>query len=374
MKAGITGRLQHMADGDLLRMIPPDTLARIKASDPSPVFRAYAIAHEGSANGNIVGLGQRVVRYFREVITKLHNRMAHGTPIFHRHAASNSHDGRAKIGELVGKQLQDVHGVLTDIAAVYVYPQYRDLPLDIASIEAEVEMTQAENGDLAAIDVGEITGIALSHSTVERPGFPGATLLAAVQAFAGEGGTKPMTLEEIIAAIKAGGHKPSQVFDKATLEGDSTVTEIVKTAKQTEYEHAKRIEKKLAEEREDFQKKEAQAAKELETLQSQVTVGKSRSTFDALVTERKLTPQQKAFAEKKLAEFKSEAKDESALKTELNTFLDDQIKAYGEYAALFGVKPETKPNDDGTPPNPPADTTTTEDSTLADPKANDFIP
>jgi len=34
------------------------------------------------------------------------------------------------------------------------------------------------------VDVGDITGIALGNSAVEKPGFAGATLLSQIQAFA----------------------------------------------------------------------------------------------------------------------------------------------------------------------------------------------
>jgi hypothetical protein len=65
----------------------------------------------------------------------------------------------------------------------YIRPEYRTLPLDVASIEAQVDMEQNARGEIDIIDVGDVTAIALGNSKVEAPGFPGATLLGNLQAF-----------------------------------------------------------------------------------------------------------------------------------------------------------------------------------------------
>ena len=373
MKAVLSAQLHHMADTDLLAMIPLDTLARIRQADPSPEIRAYVIAHEGEAEGNMVGIGRRVMQYFRDAIIRLHDRLQLGTAIFHRHGQTNDHSGREPIGELVGKSLKTIGGKLHDVAAMYIKPQFRNRPLDIASIEADVTFTETDQpGTCQAVDIGDITGIALSSSSVERPGFAGATLLATIQAFVG-GETKTMTLEELKAAAAELKAKPSDLFAKEVLAADPIVEEHVKAQKQTEYEHAKRIETKLAKEREDRQKAEADYEAKLKSAQTETLRSRSAGALDALAAERKLTAEQKAFVQKRFDGFKTEATDEDGLKADLQKHLDGELKEFGEFAKIYGVKTEVKLVDD--PGTPPADKTVTPDGEdLTDPAVNDFIP
>lgn len=369
----IAAKLMHLGEGELLGMIPPDTFARLKRADGAPEFRAYGIAHEGEAAGTIVGLGKRIVQYFRDAVIKLHDKLTIGTKIFHRHGASNEHAGRQTIGEIVGKRLATIGGTLYNIAAVYVEPPFRGLPLDIASIEAEVQLTEGDDGSMTAVEIGDITGVALSSSSVERPGFPGATLLATIQAFVDEGKGEVMTLEEIKAAVVAGKFNPSQLFEASVLTADPVVVAHVKTEKQTEFEHARRVENKLAEERADFQKKIKEHEDQVTTLRAESIKGQAKDVFGALATERKLSDQEKAYLLRELGKFQTEAKDADALKVDANKFIDAQLTAYNDLAALFGVKkaPEKKagvegaPSGDGGSENP---------DDLTDPANNDFIP
>lgn len=368
MKARIVATVQHMAEAQIINMVPVDTLARLRQSDPKPEIRAYAIAHEGEAAGNMVGVGKRVMQYFRDAIIALHNRLALGTKIFQRHGATNAHDGRAQIGELVGKALDTIGGKLHDIAAVYIYPEHRQLPLDIASIEAEVQYTDDGQGGLTAVDIGEITGIALSSSSVERPGFAGATLLAAVQAFVdGEGKGKAMTKEELKQAIAEGKFKPSDLFEADAIKTDSVVVEHVKAEKQTEYEFAKRMERTRQSDREEHARIVADYEEKLKTANAAALKATARGALDALAAERKLDDKQKAFVEKRFGSFQTQAADDAALKTDLGKFLDGQLTEYADMQKLFGVSAS---NGESGKFSPPADN----GGDLTDPKNNPFIP
>ena len=96
------------------------------------------------------------------------------------------HEGREPIGEVAGSRAKTIDGKFSAVIVAYIYPEYKKLPLDIASIEADVNINNDVTGDIHAVDVEEVTGIALGNSAVNRPGFPGATLLGELQAFAGE--------------------------------------------------------------------------------------------------------------------------------------------------------------------------------------------
>ncbi|MFA5456863.1 MAG: hypothetical protein WC261_04435 [Synergistaceae bacterium] len=374
MKQLIQAQIQNFSQEEIKDMIPQDTLARIKSNDPSPVFKAYCVGHEGECEANMVGKGHTVFKYFQDAIIKLSDKLRFGTTIFHGHNKDdNSHDGRVSIGELVGKTLKNIGGKLSSIVALYIKPEYRSLPLDVASIESDIEFTK-EGNEVKVEEVTNVSGIALGNSAVNRPGFPGATLLGAMQAFGGKGGE--MTKEEIIAAVKAGNIKPSDIYTKEDLVSDKVVSEHVKAEKTYEYEYGKRIKEQL----EDLRKTRETEIKEkdgkIAELSSQIIVGKAEGVFKTLATERKVDEKALSFMNRNFKGFKSEAKDESALKTDVNKFIDAQLAEYAETAKLFGVTPAAGNNNPSAASGtgtPPGDRQGDSDN-LEDPKNNDFIP
>jgi len=177
-----TAKLQQMAASEITAIIPNDVYTEIKQRDPAPLFRAYVIGHEGEATGKIVGMGAKILHWFSSAINKIVEKLQYGTKIFHNHGPTNENEGRNPIGELVGKVVKTIKDKINAIAIMYIYPAYRDLPLDVASIEADINMNLDDS--VHDVDVGDITGIALGSSAVDKPGFADATLLSEIQAFA----------------------------------------------------------------------------------------------------------------------------------------------------------------------------------------------
>jgi len=326
----IKAQLQSMSKEEMFNMIPPDTLKRLKAGDENPMIKVFAVGHEGDADGRLIGIGRKIIQYFRDAILQLSNKIKMGLQIFHDHAVDNLHTGREQIGEVVGKALQNIGGKLFSLAAVYIYPQYRNLPLDIASIEANITYQEKNEGKAEALSVDEVTGIALGNSKVSKPGFPGATLLGTVQAFTQKkkGRVQDMTIQEIISAIKEGKFKITDVFSEEEIkESDPS-----KKAKQTEYEHAKRIEKSLGEEREkvlDLHKEVDELKGKNKNLNESANSSKVSSLFEEAVKERKLNEKQKNFISRNLKTFKS-GEDKEKVKEDFDRFLDAQIKEFDD--------------------------------------------
>ena len=138
------------------------------------------------------------------------------------------------------------------MAIAYIKPEYRNLPLDVASIEANVMLNDDRDRGVYDADVEDITGVALGNSAVNRPGFPGATLLSQLQAFANQsqfqhqGGGTMTTISEVRDFIKAENLKPSDIYGLGDLTKDPMIEEHVEQAKKAavkgEYEHRKRDE------------------------------------------------------------------------------------------------------------------------------------
>lgn len=175
-----TAKLQQMASSEIINIIPKDVYDDIKQRDPHPLFQAYVVGHEGEATGHMVGVGARVLNWFSSAINKIWKKLKYGTKLFRGHNTDSSHEGRQSIGEVVGKAVKTIQSKVNAIAIAYIYPEFRDLPLDVASIEADVRINPDDN--VHDVDVGDITGIALGNSAVEKPGFAGATLLSQIQA------------------------------------------------------------------------------------------------------------------------------------------------------------------------------------------------
>lgn len=382
-----------MPSGEVLEMIPSDTLARIRQADPHPMFKVFSIGHEGDANANIVGKGMRVLSYARDIIVQMFNKVKVGLPALHRHdPKTNDHTDRPRVGEVVGKTLKLIDGVMHTLTAFYIKPEFRNTPLDIASIEGSFEAEEIGDGSLGVVNLTEITGIALSDKAIDTPGMPGATLQAALQMFTLDGRFQQMakmTKEEIKAAIAEAKLKATDLFDNE----DILDLQIVKESKQTEYEHAKRVEKKLGEAREenmrlqgDLTKLQGEKAGLLERA-NQATV---KDTFSKIAGEKKLDPKFQKYVEKNLVTFKS-AKEGAEFEAEVGKFVDAQAKEYTEMGKIYGFEAKVSTEAGKTPeqiaaeaaaaaggkggvPNTDGKGPVSADAAMTDPKSNDFIP
>jgi len=184
----IQAEVREMSQSELANMISSEELARIQRIEEHPKFLGFVIAHEGEARGNVVGVGEMVKRWFKGAIGKLHAKVQAGLKIFSGHGADNSTAGRTPIGEVIGKKLVTVGDRLSSIIAAWIYKPFADLPYDIASIEANIQMEQDKERGLVVVDVENVSAIALGSSALMQPGFAGATLVAALQCFANDHG------------------------------------------------------------------------------------------------------------------------------------------------------------------------------------------
>lgn len=382
MKVKIHAHVQNMASNDILNMIAPDTLERIKGADPHPEFRAYVIGHEGEAQAQEVGYGKRVMQYFREAIVQIADKLRLGTKLFQNHGPTNSHAGRQPIGEVVGKALKNISGKMHSIAAVYIHPEHRQKELDVASFEGNIVFKPMSDGRARALSVEDITGIALASSKLAKPAFVGATLLGAVQNFSKQEGGAEMDKDEIKQAIRAGGFKLTDLFS----DDEICASEPAKKSKQTEYEHAKRIEKQLGEERGkvlELTKEKDSLSKQVLELNEKVNVATVDSILKTELEGRKLNDRQRQFIEKHKGHFASD-KTGDELKTDVNRFIDKQVDEYKEYAKLMGVKDEGDEGDAGNSGDDDdkgkksgtgnGDGSGAANEDLLDPKNNEFIP
>lgn len=391
-----TAQLQQMAESEVLSMIPNDTINRIKRNDSHPMFKVFSIGHEGDATGaNVLGVGSRLVRWARDVVIQMFENIRSGLRVFQGHQpGSNAHAGRIEVGEIVGKTMKEINGVLHTLGAVYIKPEYRDLKLDVASLEGTVEFGERMDGNIDVLNVKSITGLAVDDGNVSRPAMPGATLQAALQMFTQENEREiqqmDLTKEQIVDGIAKLRLGVTDLFSEDAI----VSSEPAKKAKQQEYEHAKRLEKRLGEAREENTKLQGDITKaegEISKLKETASVGIAKDIFATVATEKKLDPKFQKFVEKNLKSFKTD-KEGDEFKAEVERFVDAQAKEYKEQAELYGVKDvkitvenkddDNKDDDDTDDGGAPSgdkksnngDKGTPTGDKYTDPKENDFIP
>lgn len=333
--------LLEMAESEIMDMVSSAQYMRIKSVDPHPVFRAYVVGHEGESRGQIASFGQKmgnvVKKWYRAAIKRLHDKIDVGLKLFHDHVDTNDKIGRGSIGEVVGKALKTINDKLSVVVAAYIQPQFQKLPLDIASIEADIWLTDKEG--VYEADVETVSGIALGSSKTETPGFPGATLLGQIQAFAEKsqlsktnflGGNVEITISDVKAFIKAEGAKPGDLFSLADLTGDPSVKGFVESERKEavagEYAHRKRTDEKFDEEKKKWEEEKEKLEKNLKEKDGAIAKSKVGSLFEKIKEKRDFDERETKFLEGKLDDFTPQ--DIEKIDDELNKFVDDRVDEF----------------------------------------------
>ncbi len=376
---------------EIEEFLDPKALTRAKQLDPHPTIKVFSIGHEGESNIHFPGFGDKTLHWAQAAVEWIRDKLHIGTPVFNQHTSpTNAIDGRQQIGEIIGRTTRKIGNVLNTLAAVHIFPDFRDEDLDIASIEAEMSFDH-DDEQAWPTGINRITGLALSNSSTDQPGFPGATILGtvqafAVQAFADRKVIQMATRAEVKAFAQELGMKPSEVFGKEELTSDPTVVDHLKTEKHDLWNKNTRIEKELETSKDKFTALGETHAAEVKTLKTENLKSRVTPMFTALAVERKLPEQQLKFITANLEDFSPTGEDESAVKVELNTFIDDQQKRFEAVAKdVFGIKeplappdpnqpsPPVPPKDEHLQP-PPDDDSMSVDSELMKPENNELIP
>ena len=185
--------VQEMSASAIADAIPADVMAEIKRTDARPLFRAYTLAHAGQSRGRLVGVGNVIKTWAASIIRKLHDRVTIGLEMFLGHGKDNSIDpGRIVVGKVVAKKLVEIDGRTSSVVIAHIDPLYSAMPLDVCSLEGSIDLAIDRAGNMTALDVDKISGIALGNSSMDTPGFEFATIQGALQAFAEQNGiTEP---------------------------------------------------------------------------------------------------------------------------------------------------------------------------------------
>lgn len=355
----IQATLQAMAEGEILSMLNHGEYLRIKQMDPKPLFRAYVVGHEGEFTPTAVGIGKIVTKWFEGAVRKLKDQIVLGTKLFLGHGETNVHDNRQSVGEIVGTALKTIKDKLSVVAIAYIRPEFRNIKLDIASIEAEVELTHDTEKGVYDAEVKDITGIALGDSSEQTPAFTGATLIGEMQAFANQshqykgGGDMEITTGGVRDFIRSNHLKPSDLFGLEDLTSDPLIQKHVSTetrdGKSDIWNQRQRekdeFDKRLKDIEDKQKEKETTLTKERDDALKLVRDGKIPTLVEQIKKERKLDENQTIFIDRAIKTFSTPEKLED-LEKDLNSFFDTQIKEHQELGeAVYGVEKKEKDPD-----------------------------
>lgn len=379
MKQTIRFHLHAMAAEEVLDFIPVRRDREIRGNDPKPYYAVYAVGHEGESRAETAVDGKLVPGAVQQWESLLVDRLAGaippGAPVYFRHAAmpGAAHADEA-VGEVLGTAVREIGGRRFALAALYFMPQHvsRAKQADVASVEATIQAEKIGERRLLVLDVTDVTGIAVASSSGARPGFPGATLQAALAAFAHElegqeRGERTVTLEDIKKAIREGQYRPGQIFELAALREDPDVKQLAASA-------AEEAKSKAAEE---HKKQLDQKDTQLKTAQAEIAAMKGPELVKAeLAAMQNLGEPEKKYVELQAKGFKPAATDDAGRKAEAGQFVAAQLAAFAELrkAGLVPGGGASKPGIPGSDGKGWSDSAPAGEGSLMDPKNNPFLP
>jgi hypothetical protein len=222
----------------------------------------------------------------------------------------------------------------------YIYPDARDFKLDACSIEADI----IPNRIMGDVNIRNISGIALGDSSLVKPAFQNAGLVAQLQGFANQGGD--MDVKEVKRLVRDSGFNPSDVFSWDDVDEDSEFKKRIagrldKMVANRLKDETKDLTAKLAEQKAEYDKLKTESATKIQeaegkakTLQVEIFKGKAGGKIDAAIKERKFNPSQEKFVNLSREKF-TPPEVEADLDKAINAFLDDQVKEFDKLQGIF---------------------------------------
>ena len=332
---------EELTPEEIASSIPSDVMGRIKRSDEHPIFKAFCVGHTGMCTGTLASLpGMFIsVHYFTQAIRQIAEKIKSGLPLFFGHPKQGR--TREQVGEVVARKYIETEDGAKSIIIGYIHPAYQNKSLDIASIEGDILFELDEKGQAKLKKVEGINGIALGSSLDGTlPGFPGATILGAFQAFQKNPDKgEIMTLAEIKDAIEAGDLSPSDLFNPDSLLLDKGVKAAIMAAKRDAQGYGTRKEKELLDKKEEWEKEKQMFEQEINTQKIEIAKHSVKPIFTEIVSKRKLDATQTRYINKVMPGFVPKSAEPEEIKKEINEYLNGELAKFEDLKQI--ISPET---------------------------------
>lgn len=338
-------RIQSMADSQILDMLYPDVLDEIKKTDKHPFFQVYSICHEGVSSPKMLEDGNSKeevipITWTKKAIQSIKNVIKKGLKFFVKHNKDNSTEGRRSIGKVVGHGEEEIDSKLHSLVVGYFPNREEAEKHDICSQEAIWNFIE-NAGKVIAETVEDITGIALSNSSIDRPAFAGAKRLGVLQAFSDtlikpKTGDVTMTYEEIRKNINFDHIKRLkedmnihvwQIFNLEDLKTDREFGKFF-----TENEELK---KQLEDKETSFSAEKETLTNEVKKFKRQADMTSVKDRLKELLNQNdeKLTDNLKKFVGDNFNDEMEDLSDDS-----LKKFIGEQVEVYKKAATYINPK------------------------------------
>ena len=368
----IRASVREMAADQVVGHIGRDRYETIKAGDPHPFFFGSSVAQTGISTGSIEGKGAAVKHWPPAAVAKLAQRMNESpAPVFLGHGGSD----RPRYGTVVSGIAENGEALAVGYiegstgSNKAVADRVRAGELDTNSIEADLVLQVNEDGSLVVEDVEAVTGLALGDSRFNKPGFAGARVLVAVQEFEDDEKDKnhnqeePVKLSEITAAIREGGFRPDQVFDKDSLLAADPVKSALEAERKTATEAQAKI-TALTTERDAAKKTSDELSGKLAGYESKTVIGER-------IKAAKLTEKTAQYVEKQLADFVPQGASEEERQQAVDAAVKKQADTFKEF---FSGQPPAGQGEPAASGAPGAGLPVADPSDFSSAEVNPFIP
>ncbi len=188
----IIAPVEEMKGKEVAERIGRRVCEAVRGSDRGPLFVELVAGHEGWSTGNMVtGTVKRKTRKFwsRQMVARLARVLRPGVPLYMSHQQGAGQ--RPQVGEIKSSRQDMKNNCLQATAVARITDPLakqgiKTGKINTCSIEAEIvcrrDRDMANNSWLVSA-VNKVTGVALGNSRTDRPGFPRAAVLAAVEEF-----------------------------------------------------------------------------------------------------------------------------------------------------------------------------------------------
>lgn len=322
--------LQNFSDDDLKRHLKKEDIDRVKAA--GNFIETYCIAHAGKSKSWLVGVGEKILNWYQKTVNAVKDKIKNGVAVFHNHTETNDHEGRKKVGEVIGTYTDEEGKV---IAIIERDKNFRDLKFDVASFESPINF---RGDDVEPEDLGDISGIALGFSSENKPAFEHAYRQHVMQCFQKEQGQKQenkmpqLSRKEILQAIQDLGLTPADFIDDETAANLPAVKNTI-TASNWEAK-ARSFQKRYEEEYKAHEITKKELTAKVEEATNQLSSIRAIEKVKEIVSKNdKISPQVKAFIEKNISSFKPTAIDK--LEIEAPVWIEKNMKDFEEYKAIY---------------------------------------
>lgn len=201
--------LSTLTNDEIIDIVDPFILDKIKMKDEAPEFRAYIIAESGTISPVTVGRSSESVTWTDRAVRQLSSVVARERPkLFAGHTKAINEDqarqalSRSGFAEAVGTRVIRRDDKAQAVIAAYWHPEHREEDFGSVSIEVEYELKQEKIGDKIVNVVDRILnvfGIALLDDNT-KPAFANARKVGI--AYAQESKLGDVSFQELVNEIK----------------------------------------------------------------------------------------------------------------------------------------------------------------------------